>query len=438
MGGVSFLILGIIVVNVAWRVWRSMQRRTEAVWAEAAQRLGLEYEPGRAGVRALFFDDEDAHHRLRGRIDGVPVAVDSFFQRRGNNRRLYTGYRVAYPSLGLGLGIRRARFMSRLMTRFGAQDIEVGDAEFDREFIITGSDDRKVAAFLDPSRRLALTRLLVEYPDAQITDRWIRCATQGLERRPNQITRTVRLLVDAGRALAGQADRPIDRALKTQRAGNLGEAAELAREAARGTADPETLRTEAEVLYAAGRYEEAAEEFARLEELEPDDPVAAQWRERAEERRARPAAAPAPAPDPVPEPDIDLDPDVRSTEDGPAAAEVAEALFDPKHLSFETTRIFEERYEGRRVAWQGPLVRVSSYRSDLDFRDGPGTKAVVRVHRLANDLYAGRDVEAVVELPPEAIDELRDRRGELVSFRGRLTKCDPLMRNLFVEAGRLG
>ncbi len=427
MGGLlTFILLVAIVAIVAYKVWGAVRRQTEHAWSEAATQLGLRYAPRSPSLRAWLTNDESAHHRMRGRVDGYPVAVDTFYHRVGRERRLYTGYRVAFPPLGLGLGMTRARLFSRLKTFFGGQDIEVGDAAFDRDIIVRGEYPERVAAFLTPVRRMAVHRFLAEYPNGVIADRWLRWQTRGLERRPGALTGSVRRMVDVARALAAPPPAALERALETQRAGNLGAAADLAVEAARSSPDVETLRTEAEVLYGAGRYDESAREFGRLAEVLPEDDQVARWRERAEDRRARDDPS---EPDSVPMLDLDAA--------GPSAAEVAEALFDPSNLSFETTSMFEERYEGARVRWEGPLVRSSTYRSDLDFRNGPGTKALVRVHRLANDLYAGRDVEAVVELPPEAADVLATRRGELVSFTGRLVRCDPLMRNLYVAGGRL-
>ncbi len=69
----------------------------------------------------------------------------------------------------------------------------------------------------------------------------------------------------------------------------------------------------------------------------------------------------------------------------------------------------------------------------LEFGEGPGVRAVVRVYRLGWDLSGGRDVDAVVALPEGAIVPV----GAEVEFEGVLVRADSLMRNLFVDDGRL-
>jgi hypothetical protein len=80
------------------------------------------------------------------------------------------------------------------------------------------------------------------------------------------------------------------------------------------------------------------------------------------------------------------------------------------------------------VRWTGTLIRAR------ESGRGAGLRAVVRVHRLRSDLYGGREVDAVVELPADAdVPSI----GDPLTVEGRLIRADTLMRNLFVADGRV-
>ncbi len=123
------------------------------------------------------------------------------------------------------------------------------------------------------------------------------------------------------------------------------------------------------------------------------------------------------------------------TGDAGSAEEVAEKLFHPDNFSFDTIDLFETEYEGKSVRWSGELKRMRRFDHDRDFGDGPGTKAVFAVHTLTNDLFAGREIDAVVHLPQASTEGLEP--GETHTFTGTLARCDPAMRNLFVADGEL-
>ena len=75
------------------------------------------------------------------------------------------------------------------------------------------------------------------------------------------------------------------------------------------------------------------------------------------------------------------------------------------------------------------------HRSDRDFGDEPLTKALIGIAKISNDLYGNTEVDAVVAFPPEISDELK--RGDEVTFTGRLHKVDGFTRNIFVIDGKL-
>ncbi len=118
---------------------------------------------------------------------------------------------------------------------------------------------------------------------------------------------------------------------------------------------------------------------------------------------------------------------VRST-----SPEACLALFGAGLSSVQIGRLFEEKFEGRRVGGTGPLLDVEGFTSDFVFGAEAGTRAAVEVHRVEQDYFGEQEVVAILRLPPEAEETLRARVGERVSFTGTLIRCDPFVRNLFV------
>ena len=68
---------------------------------------------------------------LRGNVDRRKVRVFTFTEGSGDSQSTYTGYRVSFPPLGLGLKITQQGFWGKVRKAFGSRDIEVGDQEFD-------------------------------------------------------------------------------------------------------------------------------------------------------------------------------------------------------------------------------------------------------------------------------------------------------------------
>ena len=416
MVGVVIAVVVVLIIMAAIAIGRSVARAADEAWQAAGNRLGLRYTPIQ---KRLFGSKEETNRHLRGTVDGRKVRVYTYTEGSGDSQTTYTAYQVGFPPLGLGLKIAPQGFWGKVKKAFGSQDIEVGDEQFDEAFLVKGDHPDQIAAFLTPSRRVTVSRLITEYRGATVGDDRIWWRHTRVQRDPDVIVSTVRRLAGAANALAKHRKPALDEVLEVQRQGDLGKAAAQVREATRGSTDLETERTAAEVLYAGGDLEGAAEAFDHLAEVLPVDDQVHAWRERIAARRAGGAPARAPSGE--------------STDPGI----VADQLFDPDNLSFETTRLFEDNYEGMRVRWTGTLVRATGYRSDLDFRNGPGTKAVFHVHDLGSSLYAGRDVEAVVQLPEGLVDDLRGRHGEEFTFTGTLDRIDAIMRNLYVRGGEL-
>ncbi len=392
----------------------SRRQRSNQAWAAAARELGITLKPT-AGVWGFF-----GKYSMTGRINGLTVTIDT----HQSNDTTFTRYRVRYPSLGLGLQAKRQHGLARFGKLLGFQDIEVGDPVFDEAIIVKGDYPDRVASFLTPSRRLAITGLIELYPGSAVTDTQIAYSKRGLDSDSRQLISTMQRILSAAQELRA-IDRPNREAAERRLAGDVGEALEILAQAP-PSGDPfidfARKQQAGAIRYAQGDREGAREIFEDLAVETPADPELDRWAKHGTADRSTTEAAVEPEPAGEPEPIAD-------------AATVAEHLFRKENYSFDTMEIFETEYEGKTVVWSGALKRLRRFDHDRDFGDGPGIKAVFAIAVLGTDIYSGRDVDAIVRLPHGA--EERMEIGQRYSFRGILSRCDPAMRNLFVTDASL-
>ncbi len=229
-------------------------------------------------------------------------------------------------------------------------------------------------------------------------------------------------------------DDALENALQAQDNGRLEESFQLihdhlGNEEERG---PEEDVLEAELLYIAGREQEAQEMFAKAQEESPEDPEIQLWQEFLTDQPNADAKENAEAGQLDAEEEPPAAPPNEVT-DELSPAVICGALFEQNQTSFQVTRRFEELYQGQSVEWTGTLRRAEPYSHDFVFGSGPGCRAIVTVHQLESTLYGDRLVTAIVKLPSDAYDELRGKVGEQIAVRGQLKKVDGLMRNIFIE-----
>ena len=163
-------------------------------------------------------------------------------------------------------------------------------------------------------------------------------------------------------------------------------------------------------------------------------------------REPEPPPAPSPvtasAPEPVVAAPAPSEPEPAATPSVPSGdlrldvASVCEELFDPNRMSYETNRLFDDRYRDATVRWKGTARRANVYSYDFDFGDGGGTKAELDVYEVKQQ-YGSRAVKAFVQLPTEAADDIGGRIGEDVRFEGRLISCEGSARRLYVADARM-
>ena len=410
-----FLLIAALIIIVPITITQS--RRANEAWSDAAEELGLTYR------RPRWFQSR----RMYRSIENAQVEVDTYTQRSGESSTTYTRFRITFPSLGLGLRLKAEGFLSGITKFFGAQDINVGDGEFDKGVLVKGRDAQQVRNFLTPARRMRIRRFLQAHKGATIDDQEIKWQTRGVIRDPERIVHVVRGMVRLASHLTGDrsSDETLGKALQAQNEGRSEEALAFLRDANQSNTDqqrtasePEEQMLEGELLYLADRREEAREVFQRALRNEPTDPELAEWAAHVTETEHVAK---------------DEQTSADTTDEGGLDVEtVCKALFGQQQMTFQISRQFEQQYAGRLVHWSGELRRVDRFSYDLVFGSGPGCKAVVTVSEIESAVYGDQNISAVVQLPEKSLEPLQKREGHPVHFQGRLKKVDALLRNIYI------
>jgi hypothetical protein len=401
-----FFFLVIVVVGVVVTIAaRQHMQAIAAAWTKAAATLGLKYE--RRGF---------GRPRIGGTISGMRVEVDVRVQQSGKNQQTFTRYRVWVPSPGFRFKLTRQTGFSRIGKFFGSQDVQTGDVAFDDAFVVKTDSEDRLRRHLTQDLRGTLLRTAAAYPGVIFEDDQVSFERQRLEKSHDVIVSAVRRFVDAGLAISGRR-RPT-RAAAVVSARERGELAEIAarmREAAREKAESlDDELVELDTLATAGDRDAARGRVRELEKTMPADPDVIGWKQRLD-RPKPPGKAGKP--------------------ESPDAEELAEKVFAGNALSFETQELFDDNYSGAHVHWTGRVKSNDRIRNASDLGAEGDDKLVVTVATIDHDLYGNTDIDAVLGLPAGRAAGMK--RGDEVTFTGKLVRVDALVRNIFIADGKL-
>ncbi len=154
------LLIALIAFSVYIFMMRSVkkQRTLNRVWREFAKFKGLKEQPVGEGAILRFRGD------IRGmplvleciETEGTPVCGGKLRMSFGEGPKMFSRMAVRLPAVPPGLRLYRETTWSKLGKAVGMQDIITGDPEFDRTFMVKGSDPEAVGSFLSPFRRMTL------------------------------------------------------------------------------------------------------------------------------------------------------------------------------------------------------------------------------------------------------------------------------------------
>ncbi len=372
--GFVFLFMMFVVGGIIMSVYQSKQ--LDQTWSNVARKLGLSYQSGSLMQERM----------LSGNFDGCELQVQTLTKGSGKNAKRYTRYRVNYPRpLGIAFTITRQGFMSGLTKALGAQDIEVGDLNFDQSVMIKGPDPRAVVEFLTPERRGKISRVMVDLNDVEIDGATIQAVYYGRESAEAVLIQKIQRMVEFARSMVREAGVPQPPVSPPP----LSAAPMLAR--------PKAILAQ---------YPHAA--------MPPPLP--------------RGDATPPPEPAPIvakdPLPSASAAPTVDATEAG-------QALFGQRLGLMEIEKTFVAQYQGRIVSGTGLLRSWGENSYDFVFGTGKFIKAMVEMplEKSVSNLHSSFQV--VIKLP---VSVRSTEHGKPYAYKGKLIKVDALMRQLYVDS----
>jgi hypothetical protein len=129
----------------------------ETVWRQLCTELGVDYVKG-----GLFEPD-----KVEVRHGEWTILLDTYVVSTGKTVIVFTRMRAPYVNPdGFRFTVYRRGFFSDVAKWFGMQDVEVGHAEFDRDFIIKGTSETRLRALFDDQR---LRELIAVQPQIHFT-----------------------------------------------------------------------------------------------------------------------------------------------------------------------------------------------------------------------------------------------------------------------------
>lgn len=187
---ILILILGLIGLGIVASLL-SVQSRRKA-WAELAERLGLQLQPGG------FFGENNV---VSGVYRSHYLRLDTFSRGSGKSRSHYTRIVLAIQNpAGVALELYQEGIFSRMGKALGMQEIQTGDEELDRRFMIKGEPQTTVVGLLTS---IGLRQKLMEAraPHIQVRGQEVYYEKRGIETNIDTLNFLFDLLSDLAQAV---------------------------------------------------------------------------------------------------------------------------------------------------------------------------------------------------------------------------------------------
>lgn len=121
------------------------------IWNQVAKHIGAQVDK----------DKFQVHDVLRYSSGEWEITLDRYYVNTATQKIAYTRMRVPFINKdGLQFEIYKESMVSSVAKLFGMQDIQVGDAFFDDNFIIKGNNEEKIKILLNDKRLMELIELL--------------------------------------------------------------------------------------------------------------------------------------------------------------------------------------------------------------------------------------------------------------------------------------
>ena len=162
------------------------QRRIMSAWGEVANRTGLQLE------QQTTLGIPRGH--LVGHYRGSPALMETYTVGSGRHRRTYTRVVIQINNRVNGkLAIYQETIFSQLGKALGMQDIQTGDEELDKRFILKGQPENFALSVLN-SVNLRQALLQTRAPNVHLEGNSLRHSEQGVVTDPERTQAVLELL----------------------------------------------------------------------------------------------------------------------------------------------------------------------------------------------------------------------------------------------------
>ena len=115
---------------------------------------------------------------------------------------------------------------------------------------------------------------------------------------------------------------------------------------------------------------------------------------------------------------------------------LASALFSASFPGRKEQELFD-RVKGKKIEWSGILKSSYQFGNDFVLGSGPAVKAVFEIAEISGSYSMKTNVKAVVRLPLETLEVLKNRNGERFRFSGLLAKQETFAKEIVISNGAL-
>jgi len=401
---VGLLILGVVAAAIT--AANRYAKGINDAWADAAARLGLDFQPGSTFKRRA----------IRGSRGAIRVELN---EKNSGNNNTVREWRLAYPSTPFSMTLTLETPGKKLLKAFGAEDFEVGDSTFDSRFMIAGSDQVAISRYLDTERRRLLLEAADKLPGLKVTNSDITWRTSNQYKTSPALLDDAKVLLRTAAAMATETELPAPPSRPPLPPTRLPfRPAEPA--PARAVAQSAPLETDRDHLSGDDPWV-ASHELPDIAEPEPP-----------EEPRVRDEQSPAP--EDSSEPEVVASP--LSGNELVRLDDLIEEVLATRRLSFEANQIVADKYAGRTLMVLGSVRVVRKESRDFDFRkQGPGVRIEAVVGEVTGTRVGAGEVIAIAYLEGAIVPPAR---GSEVLITGTILKVEALRRAIYLVDAQLG
>jgi hypothetical protein len=135
----NYLIFAAAIVTVIGIFWFLSQRKRDAAWKQFASEIGGDFFPG-GFLRAS---------KIEAHAGQAVVTIDTYSVSSGDSSTNYTRMRTPIDNPdGFKFTIQRKGLIGRLDKALGTQHIDIGDADFDKDFLVQSNNEFRIQSLL--------------------------------------------------------------------------------------------------------------------------------------------------------------------------------------------------------------------------------------------------------------------------------------------------